>query len=220
MKLSTSPWRRRVLNCTALLVAAWVMWHVVRPYVYLFVWTFQINESDHSPESDEASVRQLASLGPDVVGPILRSIKANSPWSKRTAMLPSVLQEIGQPAHDRLKAAIQSESSPRERSYLIYSLQFAFKDSTFLPLYLDFLASGQSGSDGFLSEQLILSTLVEKLDPTGSGNIKIPNILRDSNSNAGQELNPDFVKWYAFHSKPKGPLPYWRPRQNPNAKTK
>lgn len=228
MKLSPQL-RKRALNCAALLLTGWVMWHVVRPNVYLFVWTFQIDGSDHSPETDAADVRRLASLGPDVIGPILRSIKANTPWSKRTSMLPFVLKEIGPPAHERLMAAIQRDADADERSLLIYTLQESFDDYTFLPLYLDAIASGQSGPDDRLRHQLILFAInhvdeatIEKLDKGHSGVIEIPEtprILLHDFSRPGGKFNPDFVKWYALISKPKGPLPYWRPRQPTKTQT-
>lgn len=193
----------------------------MKPRVYLFATYFR-ESKDQTPESEQAAVDRLASVGPRIIGPLIAAIRNESPWSKRTVLFPFVLGKFKEPARRQLLAAIDDESDPSRKTHLIYALQSGFDDFSRFPDYLDAVESSSRGlADSrmrsqlfefmFLHEKELALDRLIKIDREGTA---IPDIvIGGSGESASSRINPHFIRWYRIASKPKGPLPIWESKR-------
>jgi len=72
----------------------------------------------------------LIVCGPSSIGPTIATLRRESPWARNYGYLPLVLRHFGEPAHQQLLMAIDSETDLRSRAYLISALQGGFNDFT------------------------------------------------------------------------------------------
>jgi hypothetical protein len=93
-------------------------------------------------ESSRAVCDRIVAHGERAVPAIISSIKSHSPWVRRYCYLPVALREIGGSAHPLLLHAINRESDPAKRAYLVSSLHAAFKDYSRFGVALNDMRSG------------------------------------------------------------------------------
>lgn len=164
----------------ALLAVAWVTW----PSVVVGSIAFSDPKNE---ESGRRACDRIVAVGPRAVQAIIRSLKRNSPWSRRYCYLPIALSELGEPAREALIEAIDAESDPRTRAQLVSSLQSGFQDYSRLSVIIDDAKAGQiSGYPLFMMSSHI------RVQFTNA-----PAFQTDDPVNG--TVNPAFVEWWKQH---------------------
>lgn len=83
-------------------------------------------------EEGEANGRRMSerliACGPSAIAPIIKAIREGGTWNRTYAYLPSALEGLGEPAHQAMLAAIDSEQDAQARAYLISALHWSFSD--------------------------------------------------------------------------------------------
>ncbi len=135
---------RRVLpiGCAVTLLLAIVLWWWFAPW--FTVWSMCLADKK-GEESSRAVCDRIVAHGERAVPAIISSIKSHSPWVRRYCYLPIALREIGGSAHPQLLRAIDRESDPAKRAYLVSSLHTAFKDYSRFGVVLNDMRSGDLG---------------------------------------------------------------------------
>ena len=102
-----------------------LIWWLQSPW--FTVWTMHLAERK-GEESSRAVCDRIVAHGERAVPAIISSIETNYPWVRRHCYLPIAFKEIGGSAQTSLLQAINQQSNPRGRAYLISSLHTAFGD--------------------------------------------------------------------------------------------
>ncbi|EEF57435.1 hypothetical protein, partial [Pedosphaera parvula] len=112
-----------VVSTTAMVLVLWLLRaHLVLACIPLL---------EEKGESGGQRLRDsLIFCGPSSIGPVIATIRDESPWRRNYCYLPDVLEHFGEPAHRQLLKAIDSETHNRHRAFLISALQRGFKDFT------------------------------------------------------------------------------------------
>lgn len=98
------------------------------PWYYVGTTRFLPKNGEGNEEAARAHAEHLASFGDRAVPAILYSLKNNSPFRRRYVYLPYALERIGPSADWALLEAIDEESDPLARNFLIGALVMAFRD--------------------------------------------------------------------------------------------
>jgi hypothetical protein len=133
----------------------------------------------------EASGRRacdrIVAVGPRAIPAIIRSVKRNSPWVRRYCYLPIALGELGEPAHEALLAAIDSETDPGDRAKLASSLLKGFKDFSRVSVVIEDTQAGRINDHPLYM---------------------MAPLIRDAHTNAppvlleNRQVNPQFATWW------------------------
>jgi hypothetical protein len=111
-----------IVTCAAALLAlAWIAW----PSLVVGSVCFSDPKGE---ESGRRACDRIVGVGPRAIPAIIRSLKGNGPWSRGHSYLPIALRELGEPAHEALIEAIDTEQDPSTRAKLVDSLQNGFQD--------------------------------------------------------------------------------------------
>jgi len=144
-------------------------------------------------ESGRRACDRIVAVGPRAIPAILRSIRRNSPWSRRYCYLPIALGELGEPARVALVRAIDSENDPMKQAYLISSLQKGFGDFSRFDLWL-----GRNTEEP--ASRWALTHFAGDIQAHFED---APPLQRDG------EVNPDFLEWWRLRrnsgSEPRDP---------------
>ena len=126
----------------------------------------------------------LIFCGSSSVAPTIATLRRESPWQRNYCYLPAVLEHFGEPAHQQLLMAIDSETNNHSRAYLISALQNAFKDFTRFDRWL-------SDPDYSTSSYAIvhMSRDIQLAFPDA------PPLKSESSFT----INPDFLVWWEAH---------------------
>jgi hypothetical protein len=130
----------------------------------------------------------LILCGSSSIAPIIGTLRHESPWQRNYCYLPAVLEHFGEPAHQQLLLAIDSETNKHSRWHLISALQSAFKDfSRFDRCISDPDYSTSSYAIVHMSGTIHLA--FPEAPPLGSRGSESPFIT----------INPDFLVWWQAH---------------------
>lgn len=125
----------------------------------------------------------LISCGPSSIGPTIATLRRESPWTRNYCYLPLVLKHFGEPAHQQLLMAIDSETDRHSQAFLISALQEAFTDFTRFDRWLENPGTRSSYEIAFMA-----------LDVRGAFSDAPP-----LQSGSSTSLNPDFIVWWQLH---------------------
>jgi hypothetical protein len=158
------------------LVLGWVMWPTIVVSSLHFV-------EKKGEEPSRRACDRVVGVGPRAVPAIIRSIKRNSPWVRVHCYLPIALGKLGQPARDSLLEAIDSETNPKIRAFLISSLQSGLSDFSRFDIWFEDAKAGR------VSELALLRFAGD----VQNGLKGAPGLLEE------RKLNPAFVQWWETH---------------------
>jgi hypothetical protein len=180
------PTRRRLLLiCFVLLAcASFLTWYRL-PNIYVGI----LGGLDKSDEEGCAWVaKRLSGCGPRATPVVIEAIRTHSPWAMCYCYLPFALEGIGEPAHQSLLRAIDSETDAEKQAYLIYSLQAAFADYSRFDLWLAAHAARPKNEWEIQNMGMCFREHFRQAPP----------IVED------HALNPQFVDWWKQRAKAGG----------------
>ena len=125
----------------------------------------------------------LILCGPSSVGPSISALRRESPWARNYCYLPHVLRHFGEPAHQQLLIAIDSESDKHSRAFLISALQRGFNDFSRFDRWLADSDSKSAYATVHMSNDIRLAF------PDAPPPISERTLA----------LNPDFLEWWRSH---------------------
>ena len=168
--------RKQIIWALSLIVAASLLWSV---WPYLVVARFSMVDRQDE-EGSQRVCNEIVACGPRAIPAAIRSIEINSPWVRRYCYLPIALGRLGPPAHDTLLVAVDEESDPRKRAYLISSLVTAFDDFSRFHLWLEDVDAKRVSKWSMVH----FASAVRQHLPDA------PELLK------GEGLNPEFLAWW------------------------
>lgn len=125
----------------------------------------------------------LIACGPAAVKPAISSIRSHSPWVRNYGYLPGVLRHFGEPAHQELLVAIDSEGDPHVRAYLTSALQTGFHDFNRFDRWL-----GDRSPDAAYQWSVIHMASQIRLAFPDAPDLESPQ--------SPQGINPYFLSWW------------------------
>ena len=133
-------------------------------------------------ESSRAVCDRILAHGERAIPAIISSIETNSPWVRRHCYLPIALKEIGGSAQSGLNQAINNQSNPRRRAFLISSLQTAFEDYSRFEIVLNDMQFGELSKFAVHRFESDIQYAFPEAPPLTAENIN---------------LNPEFLEWWS-----------------------